>query len=503
MSNNVSGLVDTKDVEFYELEKKVYNLVCQLGCTILQNILESQDKKLMENRDKKLYRHKGYKKNTIKTVMGEVEYKRAIYLKEKNYVFLLDNEINIDTIGKFSSNLVEIMLKTVVNTVSYRKGANDIQNTTNETISHQALQQLVWKVGNIIEQKEKQEIKLMKEGKLVKGTREIPALFEEADGIWFNLQGKDREKAKEKYRKECEKKNKEYNPRQKHKSELKLHVTYEGWKKESNRHELVNKRIIAGMMTPKALEKLRNARIYQTYKEESIKLRASNGDGASWITNIMTKDTITQKDSFHIQQEIIRDIKEEKYRKELIKIIAEKRYNEVQGYIENLKYELGGEEKVVKKLNTLQSYLKSGLPRYQDILDKQNRKIPTPPKGIEYRNMGTMESQIFSVLKVRVCSGRKAFAKDGASYLSKICAKYSETKGNLEIEKIESEIPIDNSVEEWIKEIEENVRKNKKMNRADRKEIEINEYAQSTVIEMIPEIKEILKLAEPTALIYR
>lgn len=492
-----------KEVQFYELEKKVYKLVCQLGCTILKNIIENQDKELMQNRDKKEYRHKGYRSNTIKTVMGEVEYKRAIYLKGKKHVFLLDKEISIDTIGKISSNLAEIMLKTVVNTASYRKAANDIQNATNEIISHQALQQLVWKVGDIIEKKENKEIKLMKDGKLVKGTKEIPAIFEEADSIWFNLQGIDREKAKEKYKKECEKKNIKYNPKHKHKTELKLHITYEGWKKDSKRHELVNKYIIASMMTPQRLKKLRNARVYQMYDEKSIQVRANNGDGANWITSIATKDTICQKDSFHIQQEIIRDIKEKEYQEELMKIIKEKRFDEVQGYIENLKYELGGEEKVVKKLKTLQSYLKNGLPRYQDILKEQGREMPEPPKNIEYRDMGTMESQIFSVLKVRLCSGRKSFAKNGASYLSKVCAEYYETKGNIELEKIESEIQIDNSVEEWINEIEENVKRNKRMHRADRKEIEEYTYSQGTIIEELPELKQLLKLAEPTSLMYR
>lgn len=491
-----------KEVQFYELEKKVYNLVCELGCTIIKQILENQDNQLMEKRDKKEYRHKGYRTNTIKTVMGEIEYKRAMYKTEKGHIFLLDNKINIDTIGKISSNLAEIMLKTVVNTVSYRKAESEIKNMTNEVISHQGLHQLVWKVGDIVEKKEKQEIKLFKDGKLIQGTKRIPALFEEADGIWFNLQGLDREKAKEKYKKECERKNIKYNPNHKHKTELKLHISYEGWKKDSERHELINKYIIAGMMTPKRLRELRNARIYQKYNVESIELRANNGDGANWITNIATKDTICQKDSFHIQQEIIKDIKEKEYQEELMKIIKEKRFNEVQEYIENLKFKLGGEEKVVKKLKTLQSYLKSGLPRYQDILEEQGREIPQAPKGIEYRDMGTMESQIFTVLKVRLCSGRKAFAKKGANYLSKVCAIYYQEKGNIELEKIESEIEIDNSVEEWIKEIEENVRINKKVHRVNLKETEENKYAQAT-IEMTPELHELLKLAEPTALIYR
>ena len=51
-----------KEVQFYELEKRVYNLVCELGCTIIKDILEKQDKKLVIERDKKRYRHKGYRK---------------------------------------------------------------------------------------------------------------------------------------------------------------------------------------------------------------------------------------------------------------------------------------------------------------------------------------------------------------------------------------------------------------------------------------------------------
>ncbi len=453
------------NIKFNEIEKKVYKLVCNLGCEIIKRILEGQDKQIMNNRNKTEYRHKGYKKDTIKTIMGEVEYKKVLYKKGKKYIFLLDKELKISTIGKISSNLAEIILKTVVNTVSYRKAEVEIKDKTNITISHQAIQQLVWKIGKRIEKKENEEIQLMKENKLKKGTREVPVLFEEADGIWFNLQGRDRKEAKEKYKKECERKNKEYNPNHRHKVELKLHVTYEGWRKDNNRHELINKKYIAGVMTAQRLKKIRNARVYQTYNEKEIKVRASNGDGASWIDSIATKDTIRQKDLFHIQQEIKRDIQERKYQEELSKMIENKRYKEVQDYIENLKRELGGEEKIVNKLKKLQSYLKEGLPRYKDILAEQGRKLPKAPNGIEYRDMGTMESQIFSVLEVRLCSGRRAFLKAGANYLSKMCIEYYENEGKIEIKKIERAMPIDNSVEEWIKEIEENVRLNKKIHR--------------------------------------
>ena len=77
-------------------------------------------------------------------------------------------------------------------------------------------------------------------------------------------------------------------------------------------------------MSSRELKKIRDAKIYEQYKEEVIKLRVMNGDGARWIINITAKGAISQKDNFHIHQEIVRDISEKEYREELIKIIEEK-----------------------------------------------------------------------------------------------------------------------------------------------------------------------------------
>ena len=122
---------NSRTIEFSELEKTIFTLVCELGCNILKDILENQDKILMKNRNKKVYRHKGYRVNCIKTLMGDIEYKRAIYLvnngKQKTHMFLLDQETRINCIGKISSNLAEKMLKTVVDTISYRKSAEEIK----------------------------------------------------------------------------------------------------------------------------------------------------------------------------------------------------------------------------------------------------------------------------------------------------------------------------------------------------------------------------------------
>ena len=136
----------------------------------------------------------------------------------------------------------------------------------------------------------------------------------------------------------------------------------------------------------------------------------------------------------------------------------------------------GGEVKVIEKINRLESYLSEGLPRYQDVFEERGNKIPQAPKGLEYKSPGIMESQIFTVLTKRFKSGRLSFSKFGATCLSKICAiKVQESI--VEIEEIEKETQIDNSIQEYINEVKEALKKPKKaLIKLDRKENKINEY---------------------------
>ena len=104
--------------------------------------------------------------------------------------------------------------------------------------------------------------------------------------------------------------------------------------------------------------------------------------------------------------------------------------------------------------------------------------------------MGTQESQIFSKLKKRFCSGRKAFGIHGANALSKVCVLSEKFK----LEDIETPIPMETSVEDWIKEIENNVKRNKQ-HRANRKETEENNNIKN-IITNSRFMKEIIKMKE-------
>ena len=481
-------IITSKEVKFNNLEKKVYKFVCFFGCLIIKLMLEAYDRKLMENRDKKKYRHKGLRETSVNTVMGEIKYKRVMYeIQEEGIrktVYLLDETLKISVEGKVSSNLVEKVIETVPVTDSYRKAEEVIDTTTNTSLCHEKIREIILKIGDKITNKEKEERKLFDKNQLVAGLKEVTALFEEADGLWINLQGKDRKEKLEKNKQKAERENKEFNPKMKIKTELKLHVMYEGWKKDDPRHSLVNKQYIAGIMKPKEIAKLRDARVYSQYDESKIKLRVTNGDGAKWTKGTTAKEGIYQKDQFHIMQEIVRDVPKE-YRNIFVELINKKEFEKIQPAIDGLKYELNGEYQAVKKLNKLESYLSSDLERYQDIVE-----VPEEPEGIEYRNMGTQESQIFSKLKKRFCSGRKAFGIHGANALSKVCVLSEK----FNIDELERPIPIDTSVEDWIKEIEENVKINKQ-HRANRKETEENKEIKNVIVNS-KFMKEIMKLKE-------
>lgn len=457
-------IVSSEEIKFNELEKKVFKFVSFFGCLIIKLLLEAYDKKLMNERDKKKYRHKGLRETSVNTVMGEIKYKRAMYeISEdgvRKTVYLLDEKLHIRAEGKVSSNLLEKVVEIVPITDSYRKAETTIDTTTNTSLSHEKIRNMIVKIGDRITNKEKEERKLFDKKQLIAGLKEITALFEEADGIWINMQGKDRKERLEQNKKKAEKENKEFNPKMKIKTELKLHVMYEGWKKDDPRHRLVNKQYIAGIMKPKEIAKLRDARVYSQYDVRKIKLRVTNGDGAKWTKGTTAKGGFYQKDQFHIMQEITRDVPKE-YRNIIIELINKKEYEKIKTAINRLRYELGGEYQGIKKLNKLESYLSNDLERYQDVIE-----VPEEPEGIEYRNMGTQESQIFSKLKKRFCSGRKAFSIHGANALSKVCVLSEKFK----LDDLEEEIPIDTSVEDWIKGIENQVKIAKRNHYAKEKE---------------------------------
>ncbi|EPY2275101.1 UPF0236 family transposase-like protein, partial [Clostridium sporogenes] len=172
--------LNNNEITFKDLEKKIYKYVCNEACRLIKEVLSHLDRRLMDERDTEVYRNKGFKNTCIKTVMGNVEFSRRIYEYKtsegkKAYGFLLDEYLNIDTIGHISSNLLEKIVDNVTN-VSYRNTSKNIDELTNQKISHTAVWNVVQKLGSKIEEKEERKILLNKKGQL-NGSKEVNVLF--------------------------------------------------------------------------------------------------------------------------------------------------------------------------------------------------------------------------------------------------------------------------------------------------------------------------------------
>jgi hypothetical protein len=117
---------------------------------------------------------------------------------------------------------------------------------------------------------------------------------------------------------------------------------------------------------------------------------------------------------------VVRNVYDKEARRSILTWLKAGEFAKVFTRIEELKYECGGLEDEVKKLTVLERYINSNIDGIVIYKNRDGIHLPTPPEGIEYRNLGTMERNI-GVFSDRMKRG-KSWSKDGATNLSKIIA---------------------------------------------------------------------------------
>ena len=400
-------MIKDNGLSFKDLEKKIYEWGCQICREFTKEFLERYDKQLMEQRDKAKYRNKGRRHTAIKTIFGEVEYRRTIYevmdgVNEKRFVYLLDENLDLDPVGLISTNMAELMLQGITE-LSYRECAAKISAMTGQRISAMGVWNVIQSLGEKVCREEKELAEAHKAGKL-RGEKEAPVLFEEADGVYVKLQGKDRRR------------------RRKDKAEIKVGIAYDGWKKTGkDRYILPDKVVVAGFEKAKEFHEYREAAIAQKYKLDEVEQRILNADGASWTKKVKDKSTSFQLDPFHRNKAVREKLHDERARKAVLGLLEEEKIDEMFQYLEIYKDSLSEEEEIADAADLLRYYEnnREGLLPYQS----QGLKLPDPPKGLEYRNMGTMENHVWSVIARRMKHNHTSWSVRGGNHLAKILAK--------------------------------------------------------------------------------
>lgn len=117
----------------------------------MQQYMETTYRELKKSRDKAELRDKGRGATVIKTLMGEVAIKRTLYKRigedgAIEHIYLLDEALELETIGNILPNLVEKITDHVCE-ISYREAAKAVSGLTGQTISHQGVRNVVQAVG--------------------------------------------------------------------------------------------------------------------------------------------------------------------------------------------------------------------------------------------------------------------------------------------------------------------------------------------------------------------
>lgn len=431
-------------VSFKEYEEKVLDFSKKVGSTTIKDDLERLDYQIFKYIDKKIFRNKGLRKLDIKTLLAESEISRHVYtidpeelnkIKDKNNlmyvlaknrldngkktIYFLDELIKLRAYGKFSVGVVDLMLK-YISKNSYRKTAQIINDITGLNISGSAVWNVVQIIGLKLKEKELYEDEQYELGFLKCENKEKSVLFEELDGVYIVLQGKDRKDAVNEY-KESHPEEK-ITPKTARNKEIKVVSIYEGFKKESkHRNSLVNKKVFAQIYDQIDIKEKSNKYIDKIYDNSKIKMIIKNSDGGTWTKEKTNNKTIYQLDMFHVKEAIVRGVREKNDIEYIYQLLKNKKYEDIIPYLETLKYKYDGEVLEIEKLKLLQKYVeknKRNFVRYQDTkLFKESKE-----KGNWYRNLGTQEATNYQVITSRMKKRRMSFSKLGADNLCRVLA---------------------------------------------------------------------------------
>lgn len=403
-------LDNSKINNFSELEKFAFKIAQEVGRKIAKSYLENVDQMLKETRDKKRYRSKGKRKTSIKTILGVITFEREIYADQAapeslRHVYLLDQELEITTIGQVSEEICQYVATSICES-TFRDTARQIVEMTGMSISSQGVWNVVQQMG-IRQKKVVERHTELAEKDQSLGVLESKILYEENDGIWLHLQGKDRkENGKTK--------------------EMKVGITYDGVSCQKVgkkvRRTLADKIAYASFEKAKQFRKHKEGLLRSRYNTDETEVRVVNGDGARWIFG-GKRNSICVLDKFHRNKMMRACIRDEEFLHLCEELLYDGRIEDLLNCIDAQRNSVEDEDEK-EALGNLYRYYKDNENALTDYYSRGIAIPETRDPQLHHARLGSMESNVFTLIGNRMKGRRACWSIQGANHLAALLCAY-------------------------------------------------------------------------------
>ncbi len=369
-------------IKYEELEERIQGLMVRIGQSALGMGIEEIDDQLVESVPQG-WRNVGTEARWLVSSVGEVRYKRRVYLDEgRQRRKPIDELLGIGQHERMSGRVQE-MGASLACMETYRVSASQLSWLIKTPISHSTLQRMVWRIGNRIADGEEAERQRIFEsgGEIEPGRIQAPVLYGESDGVWVHLQ---RERRKS--------------------TEVRLAIMSTGKKAVGkDRYRLENKccTMAVGIDSRNWQEQvLMKAHLH--YDLEQTKMLITGGDGNQWVRQTFNRLDISQEfilDSFHLHRAARKALQNREEANAMVKRLREGGFESVQQELLNKIAQAEGRKK--EKLRDFYNYIQHNR---DGLLDLEHRGVDQPAC------LGAIESNVdkYAVhrLKGRGCSWR-------------------------------------------------------------------------------------------------
>ncbi len=389
-----------REIEAKDIEEIAQEIGVEVGQEVLQNGIKEIDQQIAK-RIPKGWHNVGTEERWITSSVGELRYKRRIYLDEQKHRRKpVDELLGLEEKGRMSRRVRE-MGSYLASEGTYRRAAGELSWLLKTPVSHSAIQRMVWQTGKrIIAGEETERRRIFESGeKVLGGTVVVPVLYGESDGVWVHLQ---REKRKS--------------------AEVRVAIMSSGRKQiGKDRFRLEKKCCLTavGVNSEEWQEQiLRTA--HCKYDLSQTQLLITGGDGNHWVRHSFDRLGVRQEfilDQFHLKRAAQRAFHNREKANRVVKILRTRGFKEAQDSLQDCMEQV--EEKQKEQMEDFYQYIQNN----QDVLlDLEHRDCGSPAF------LGAIEGNVDKLVVHRMKSHGCCWRIQGLQAMLALCRHKEELK---------------------------------------------------------------------------